>query len=777
MTLEPGTRIDDYEVLRLLGQGGMGEVYLARDTRLGREVAIKVMPADSLADPQRQKRFEREARAASRLTHSNAAVVYGFGQWDGGAYIAIEYIDGETLADRIVRGPAGAVELADIAIQVAEVLQEAHEKGIIHRDLKPGNIMLTKAGRVKLVDFGLASVVREADTPDTVSMLTEAGTLLGTVAYMSPEQVLGKSLDARSDLFSLGGVLYELATGRRPFAGNNKTEVISRIIASTPEAVARWNYDIPLELDRIIRKCLEKSVDDRYQSAREIAIDLRHWRRGNSTVAVPAPPVPSRVGRRRALIAGGALAGLGLAAWSGYRWLLPAEARSLAILPFLNESQPENEYLSDGLTEALINLSAVSEGLRVIARSAVYRFKRADDPIRIGKDLNVAAVVVGRMTVVADLVRVSAEMVDVATSRQLWNRRVETPLASLQSLPSKLLEDILRALGVKRSGKAPAATRATDAEAYRLYLKGRYAWNKRVPDAYNQAVDYFKKAIDTDPTFALPYAGLADVYARQHGVIPAREISPLAKAAAEKAIELDPALAEAHAALGFVEMHYDWAWPAAEAAFQRSIELSPSYPSAHSYYARLLTARKRFSEAIAEQRKALELDPLSPALAEALGATYYYQRRYDDAERQLRRVLGANKQFVQAAARLGLVQVMQRNYTGAVETLQSSLQMLGEDDYGILADLGLAYAGQRDAAKARDCLARIERIAAKEYVPPVFPAYLHIGLGERDPALRLLEASVEDRSWPVAYFGVEPKLDPVRSDPRFVKLLSAVGLT
>jgi serine/threonine-protein kinase len=771
MELSADTRIQNYRIVRLLGKGGMGEVYLAEDTQLGRRVAIKVLPPEYVADPARRKRFALEARAASQLSHPHSAHVYGYGEWEGGAYLAIEFVEGETLTARLRKGACPWEEVARVGEQVAGVLQAAHEKGIVHRDVKSPNIMITPDGQAKLLDFGLAKFEERGERADgeseTQTVLTAVGSVIGSIEYMSPEQAMGRTVDGRSDLFSLGVVLYEMAAGRRPFGGPNAAAVLGKILGETAEPLAARNRSTPAELERIIGKCLEKKPEMRYPSALELGNDLRALQRGGTGKAAAGRSRRSWVMATGG--AGAALAGLGI-----YRYVGARRAASIAVLPFENEGLPEDEALSDGLTEGLIEQMAAEGTIRVIARSAVFRFKEIGNPLEVVRQLRAETMLTGRMKRAADTVRVTAELADAGTAQLLWSQQFTASLSGLQGLPGELAGLVLRALGIRRR---KSRGRVAEGEAYEAYLRGRHALNRREPNAFVKAQEWFQKANDLDPLYAAPYAGLADVYSLQSGGRPPNDVCPKAKAAAKRALELEPGLAEGHTTLGFVQMHYDLAWDEAERSLQRGLQLNPSYAPAHSYYARWLTARGRFAEAATEQRRAMELDPLSPALGTALGITLYHGRRWVEAEREMRRVLADQPKFIQAQAMLGVVLLGRKEYAGAIGELEKCLRMIGEDDYGVVADWALAQALAGNREKAQEGLRRVERLAEKEYVAPCFLAGPLLGLGERERALEMLEKSVDpDRSWPVFYYGVEPKLDPVRGEPRFRKLLERTGL-
>jgi eukaryotic-like serine/threonine-protein kinase len=787
MSIEPGAIVGPYEVLQHLGSGGMGEVYLARDSRLDREVALKVLPPgiDGNSTDARNN-LVREAKAASKLNHPNVAHVYELGPYGDTLYIAMEYVDGGTLATRMTGGPLPVSSIVDIAVQIADALDAAHAKGIVHRDLKPGNVMLSSRGEPKLVDFGLAKLaVTPRDAP--TQTVTAVGEIRGTVSYMSPEQAMGTVVDHRSDIFAFGVVLYEMCTGRRPFEGASVTEILSRILHAHPEPIARLNYESPPELDRIVRKCLAKSPNERYQSARELLLDLRSLQRdlhgaNSNTGVVSSPIVPvKRAWRRPAAllyvswIAVACVLGLGLASW--YKG--NSGGTSIAVMPFVNETgTSELDFAVDGLTESIINnLSKIGE-MRVLSRAAVYRFKgRERDVQAVAKGLKVKNILLGRVSRRGDELVINTELIDVATNDQLWGRQFTARLPGILSVQEEIAQETaenlhLRLSGEERRGLTRRYTENT--EAYQLYLKGRFYWNKRNGPAFKKAVEYFEQAIALDRNYALAYAGLSDSYGQLSGVIPPREVMPKAKAAAVRALELDETLAEAHASLAFVKLHYDWDALETERECKRALQLNPNYATARSIYARFLNAVGRFDEAVEQIQRAQELDPLSLGVSTGFGLSYYFTGRYDEAIAQYRKVLDMDSTFYVARTNLAAALVQKKEYVQAASEFEKALQV--EEDVSTMCELGQIYAvmGRRE-----DALRMLDQVMArskKRYInaPPV--AWIHAGLGDRNAAFEWLERGYAERAWPMVFLKVEPKYKSLRADSRFEDLIKRVGL-
>ncbi len=803
--------VSHYRILSKLGAGGMGEVYLAEDERLGRRVALKLLPAKFVQDAERVRRFEQEARAVGALSHPNILTIYEIGREEDAHYIAMEFVDGQTLRKRISQRRMRLAEALEIAIQLGDALAAAHAAGVTHRDIKPENVMLREDGFVKVLDFGLAKLadqgllrsldpsVTQAETvgDDLFATArlgshqnTSPGVILGTVSYMSPEQARGQEVDSRTDLFSLGIVLFEMVAGRPPFEGASTGDMMVALLDRQPPPLARFAPEAPEELEWIVRKLLAKDRDERYQSARSLLADLRALRgrlqQGASyeTNVLEEPDGVAEAARfaresfDRMRDSSRDSRGTGRLSSGSQR-----AANSLAVLPFFaGAADPDADYLSEGLPESLIvNLSRVAR-LRVLAWSTVARYRgREVDAAAVGRELGVRAVLTGRMVRVADQLVVKVELVSAADGAQLWGGRYQRRLDDLFTLEQELSREICEHLRVtlNEEEKARLARRYTEnAAAWQAYLQGRYYWHMRSPRGLKKAIEAFQQAIDLDPEYALAYAGLADCYVlfSVYGAIPPRVAMPQAKRAALRALEIDEQLAEAHASLGAVHSWFDWDWPASEAAFRRAIELNPAYATAHHWYGSIyLCAQARLDEAHAEELKARELEPLTLVFHANLAWISLQAREYARAEDYCRQGLEIEPNFVLARFYLGLALAHQRRFAEAVAEIERSLETAGG---GALITAALAYvharAGQRPRAEA--LLAELQTFPANRDVSPFFLAMIHAGLEHRDLALKHLADAIEERfSWAV-HLTTEPMFDGLRDDPRFAALVRLVGL-
>jgi len=836
MTIALGTKLGRYEIRSLIGAGGMGEVYLAQDTKLDRKVALKILPAEVAANQDRMDRFVREAKSAAALNHPNIAHIYEIGESDGVNFIAMEFIDGVTLRDKIYRERADLGKLLKTLQQVAEGLSKAHAAGIVHRDLKPDNIMITRDGFAKVLDFGLAKLIEKSgpaldqiegsNAPTNVMQQGSIpGMVMGTVGYMSPEQAQGKTneIDQRSDIFSFGCILFEAITGKKAFEGDSVIKSLHSLIYEPTPQIKELNPSAPSDLERIVGRCLEKDPEERYQTIKDVAIELKHLRRGmtdpidahtatalstrqntsaydsqdsssNSSLRTePAAAFSTRSSSVKYIVTGvkrhrlAALLSLalvvGIVAFAAYRVATKANAaiESIAVMPFVNESgNADVEYLSDGMTEALIRSLSQLPNLNVKARSSVFRYKGKEaNPQTIGKELNVQAILTGRVVQRGDQLTLSLELIDAHTENVVWSEQYNRKQADLVSLQSEIARDVSSKLKTKLSGadqQRLAKTYTANPEAYQHYLRGRFYWNKRNAENIRKAIEQFKAAAEKDPGFALAYSGLADCYV----VLPnyagtwTSETLPSARAYATRAIEIDGSLGEAQASLGFVHL-FAWNFVEAESAFKRSIELNPNYPTAHHWYSRYLRAMGRSDEALAVIKRAKELDPLSLVILNNIAENYLERGDMTLALDECKRMRELDPNYFGAYQTLCIIYSIQGRLPEALAAAQKSVELSNRSN-GTLVLVGFVQgkSGRRDAAQS--VIDELERKHAIKEADGRDLAIVYMGLNEKDKAFEWLEKSYQNRGYFMALLRLEPLFEPLHDDPRWNDLLRRIGL-
>jgi serine/threonine protein kinase/Tfp pilus assembly protein PilF len=788
-----GQTISHYRIVEQLGAGGMGVVFKAQDSRLERAVALKFLPEKLAQQPQALERFRREARAASALNHPGICTIYDIGEQDGRAFIAMEFIDGETLRNHIHGQPLPLEELLELGIQIAEALEAAHAEGIIHRDIKPANIFVTKRGRAKVLDFGLAKLVpkgvasADAESGGELSDSNSiVGIISGTPSYMSPEQVRGDGLDMRTDIFSLGLLLYEMATGRQAFSGGTGGIIIEAVLTRPPVPVRSINPAIPPRLEEIIDKALQKDRAQRYQHAADLRAELQQLKReidSGSRAAYEGSDLTTSSNTSRLSAAGEQSSHTSKVRTLSHR---PERVSkiidSLAVLPFDNAGRdPEHEYLSDGITASLINILATVPKLRVMAQSTVFRFKgREIDPQAVGRDLNVRAVLTGRVMQSGGSLRIGAELVDVATGSRLWGAQYDRKPGDIFVIQDEISNEIsgkLR-LQLSRAQKKRLNRHHTeDPEAYQIYLKGRHHWNRWTEEGFYKAIEYFQQAVEKDPAYALAYAGIADSYVLLgwNSYLPPKDVFPKGKAAALKALQLDPDLGEAHTPLAAVLWLHDWQWPEAQKEFKRGLELNPAYPTANHWHAEFVMTMGRQVEAIAQMKNSQTLDPLSLIINVAIGWAYYHARRFDEALEQLLQTVELDPNYPVTRWILGLLYRTTGRFELAIAEGEKGVTLSGGSPL-MRAALAHSYAKAGRAKEALAILDDLTKLAQHKYVAPHFFAGIYIGLGEYDRAIEYLEKSCEEHSHWLIYLHMDPGMDDLRKDPRFHDLLKRVGL-
>jgi serine/threonine-protein kinase len=825
-SLAPNTSLDHFEIRSLLGRGGMGEVYLAEDTRLHRKVALKILPAAVATDQDRMRRFEQEAQAAAALNHPNIAHIYEIGAAAGVNFIAMEFVDGVTLRAKIHSEHAELRKLLKYLQQVAEGLAKAHTVGIVHRDLKPDNIMITRDNYAKILDFGLAKLV-EPQRPLSVDSVaaSEAGTaimaqqslagiVMGTAGYMSPEQALGrvKEIDQRSDVFSFGCILFEAATGHKPFEGQDILDSLHKIVHAPTPQIKETNPSAPHELQRIVRRCLAKDPDERYQTIKDAALELKEVRQGmagpaetdttvppsgstatlgGQTIEQSAKPTSSAEYiiteiRRRKRDVTVVLAGLVLLSLAGIAYFFyfargGKAIDSIAVLPLVNASaDPNTDYLSDGISETLINSLTQLQQLRVVARSTAFRYKGKEvDPQAVGRDLNVRAVLMGRVRQAGDSLNIQVDLIDAATGAQLWGQEYDRKISDLVTVKQDIAREVTEKLRLRLSGAEQQQLARQDTanpEAYQLYLKGRYYWNKRTADGMKRAIEQFQQATDKDPNYALAYVGLADCYPllEQYAGTPTSETLPKAMAAVLRALEIDDSLAEAHASLAKTYQH-SWRFAEAGREFKRAIELNPNYPTAHHWYSQYLVTMGQLDDALAEIKRAQQLDPLSPVISAAAASTYRQKGDLDAAIEQCNGIAELDPTFRFAHACLGQVYQKQGRYGEAIGEFRKAVEVTERASENLSA-LGHCYAISGKRSEAMATLKELEEKYAKRESAAFNLAAVYAGLGEKDQAFAWLEKDFQSRSGTLFQITFLPTFDTLRSDPRYADLLRRMGL-
>jgi len=804
----------------------MGEVYLAEDTRLDRQVALKILPQEFAEDSDRMNRFVREAKSASALNQPNIITIHEIGEAEGTHFIASEYIQGETLHTRLKQTPLDLKTTLDIAIQVASALNAAHKAGIIHRDIKPENVMIRPDGLVKILDFGIAKLSTKRAEPtaeEAATALKQQGTspgvIIGTANYMSPEQARGKAVNAQSDIFSFGIVLYEMVTGQRAFTGENAVDVIGAILHKEPTPLNQLAPELPHEIERIINKTLRKDPDVRYQTAGDLLTDLKDakqelefqdkleravapqsQRPETQTIFLPAtdgqrsPTLPTssaefitqEVKKHKLGVMVGSLlvvALLGVGLWFFYFRVSAANKTisSIAVLPFQNKSSDaDTDYLSDGLAESLIYRLSQLPNLKVSPTSAVMRYKGKElDAQQIAKELGVQAVMSGRMIQRGENLSISVELVDAANNKIIWGEQYERKMSDLLTTQREIATTITEKLQLKLSGEnAKGITKkyTESNEAYQLYLKGRYLWNQRTGESLKRATEFYNQAIEKDPGFALAYAALAETYVlfANYEVSSPADSMPQSKAAALRALELDDSLAEAHSALGWYLCQYEFDWIGGEKEFRRAIELNPNYATAHQWLASVFAQTKRFDAAQAEIKRASDLDPLSPIIAVNVAFDLWESRRYDEALKQFERTLLLHPDFTVAQQGLCWTYSAMGKSELAITACRKSLDLTkGAWDKGRLS-MVLGSAGHTDEAKK--LLQELQTESSQRYIPKMALALAHLGLNQKEEALAMIEQDVAEHGYWVGSMGVEPEFDELRSEPRFKALIKRANL-
>ena len=774
-----------YEVIEELGRGGMGRVYKVLDRQIDEEVALKLLNPDIVSDEKTKQRFRNELKTARRISHKNVCNMYHFSEEEGTLYITMEYVPGEDLKSFVRRiGQFTVGKTVAVAKQVCEGLAEAHRLGVVHRDLKPQNIMIDREGNVRILDFGIARSLQQ-------KKITEAGIIMGTADYMSPEQLEGKEADHRSDIYAMGVILYEMLTGKLPFEGDSPLSIALKHKTELPPDPRRLNPQIPEDLSRLILRCLEKEKERRYKTAEEILSDLDKIEKGIPTtdklvpLKKPKLSIARKVKRKNLVIFSGAALLVALLVFGGVSLFTSKKTtiHSIAVLPLKNLSGiQEQEYFADGMTEALISsLTQLGALDRVISSTSVMQYKGVHKPLpEIAHELKVDAVVEGSVMQSSGRVRITVQLIEARTDRNLWSKSYERDLSDVLALQSELAREIAREvkIAVSPAEKAILASAQTvNPEAYELYLKGRHFWSKRTEEDLNKALESFMGAVAKDPKYALAYVGIADAYnvLGGYGILPANEAYLKAKNAALKALEINENLAEAYTSLALAKFSLELDWFSAESDFNWAIGLNPSYATAYHWYGNLLRDMGRFDEALAVLNRAQELDPLSLPISLAIAAVFYFNRNYDRAIEQCNKVLELDKSFIPAHSFIGTVYLQKSASKEAIEALQKAVSLSGRSSE-YLATLGYAYAVTGKKDEALKILVDLNERSKKRYGPQYEVALIYTALGQKEKAFETLERAYEERSGWITSIKVDPRLDSLRPDPRFSALLEKMGL-